>query len=241
MELITNMLWERADGGYRDFQSKLIPSLPKESIIGVRTPALRALAKELKGSELAASFLQELPHAYYDENQLHAILLSASKDYEECRELLERFLPYVDNWATCDILSPKVLRKQPEATLEAILRWLGSTHSYTVRFGMEMLMSYYLDALFEPRFLAWVAADRSEEYYVRMMVAWFFATALAKQYEATLPYLEQGLLPEWTHKKTIQKACESYRITAEQKLYLRSLRHVRGQECKSNRLLCASV
>ena len=241
MELITSMLWERADGGYRDFQSKLIPSLPKESIIGVRTPALRALAKELQGSELAASFLQELPHAYYDENQLHAILLSASKDYEECRELLERFLPYVDNWATCDILSPKVLRKQPEATLEAIQRWLGSTHSYTVRFGMEMLMSYYLDALFEPRFLAWVAADRSEEYYVRMMVAWFFATALAKQYEATLPYLEQGLLPEWTHKKTIQKACESYRITAEQKLYLRSLRHVRGQECKSNRLLCESV
>ena len=227
MELITNMLWERADGGYRDFQSKLIPSLPKESIIGVRTPALRALAKELQGSELAASFLQELPHAYYDENQLHAILLSASKDYEECRELLERFLPYVDNWATCDILSPKVLRKQPEATLEAIQRWLGSTHSYTVRFGMEMLMSYYLDALFEPRFLAWVAADRSEEYYVRMMVAWFFATALAKQYEATLPYLEQGLLPQWTHKKTIQKACESYRITAEQKRYLRSLRHVR--------------
>lgn len=241
MELITSMLWERADGGYRDFQSKLIPSLPKESIIGVRTPALRALAKELKGSELAASFLQELPHAYYDENQLHAILLSSSKDYEECRELLERFLPYVDNWATCDILSPKVLRKQPEATLEAIQRWLGSTHSYTVRFGMEMLMSYYLDALFEPRFLAWVAADRSEEYYVRMMVAWFFATALAKQYEATLPFLEQGLLPEWTHKKTIQKACESYRITAEQKLYLRSLRHVRGQECKSNRLLCESV
>lgn len=241
MEIITNMLWERADGGYRDFQSKLIPSLPKESIIGVRTPALRALAKELKGSELAASFLQELPHAYYDENQLHAILLSSSKDYEECRELLERFLPYVDNWATCDILSPKVLRKRPEATLEAIQRWLGSTHSYTVRFGMEMLMSYYLDALFEPRFLAWVAADRSEEYYVRMMVAWFFATALAKQYEATLPFLEQGLLPEWTHKKTIQKACESYRITAEQKLYLRSLRHVRGQECKSNRLLCESV
>ena len=224
MELITNMLWERADGGYRDFQSKLIPSLPKESIIGVRTPALRALAKELKGSELAASFLQELPHAYYDENQLHAILLSASKDYEECRELLERFLPYVDNWATCDILSPKVLRKQPEATLEAIKRWLGSTHSYTVRFGMEMLMSYYLDALFEPRFLAWVAADRSEEYYVRMMVAWFFATALAKQYEATLPFLEQGLLPQWTHKKTIQKACESYRITKEQKEYLRTLR-----------------
>ena len=133
----------------------------------------------------------------------------------------------MDNWATCDILSPKVLRKQPEATLEAIQRWLGSTHSYTVRFGMEMLMSYYLDALFEPRFLAWVAADRSEEYYVRMMVAWFFATALAKQYEATLPYLEQGLLPEWTHKKTIQKACESYRITAEQKLYLRSLRDIR--------------
>ena len=227
MDAIVERLRVLSDSGYRDFQAKLLPTVAKSTIIGVRTPALRALAKELKGSELAASFLQELPHAYYDENQLHAILLSASKDYEECRELLERFLPYVDNWATCDILSPKVLRKQPEATLEAIQRWLGSTHSYTVRFGMEMLMSYYLDALFEPRFLAWVAADRSEEYYVRMMVAWFFATALAKQYEATLPYLEQGLLPEWTHKKTIQKACESYRITAEQKLYLRSLRHVR--------------
>ena len=226
MEQIVKILFENADLGYRDFHARLIPNVPKESIIGVRTPVLRALAKELQGSELADSFLQELPHTYYDENQLHAILLSAYKDYDACIELLELFLPHIDNWATCDILSPKVLKKRPQATLELIQGWLGNSHPYTVRFGMEMLMSYYLDDLFEERFLGWVAADRSEEYYVRMMVAWFFATALAKQYEATLPYLQQGILPEWTHKKTIQKACESYRITQEQKQYLRSLRNL---------------
>lgn len=250
MEQIISMLQERGDGGYRDFQAKLIPTLSKEKIIGVRTPALRALAKELQGSkpskhtvqelqgskpsehtvhelqgsELVEQFLRELPHEYYDENQLHAILISNSRNYDECLALLELFLPHVDNWATCDIMSPKVLKKRPEATLQAIKGWLNSPHPYTVRFGMEMLMSFYLEDLFKPEYLAWVAEDKSEEYYVRMMVAWFFATALAKQYEATLPYLEGRLLPEWTHKKAIQKACESYRITAEQKAYLRTLR-----------------
>ena len=224
MDAIVVKLLELADNGYRDFQSKLMPTVPKSTIIGVRTPALRALAKELRGGELAAAFLQELPHKYFDENQLHAFLINDIKDYVQCVQELEHFLPYVDNWATCDQLSPKVLKKQPEATLESIKQWMDSEHIYTVRFGMEMLMSFYLDAWFKPEYLAWVAADRNEEYYVKMTVAWFFATALAKQYADTVPYLEQHLLPEWTQKKTIQKACESYRITKEQKEYLRTLR-----------------
>lgn len=224
MELILQKLQELSDLGYRDFQAKLMPTVAKDTIIGVRTPAMRALAKELKGTELAASFLQELPHQYFDENQLHAFLINELKDYKQCLEELELFLPYVDNWATCDQLSPKVLKKQPDATLVAIKKWLGSEHDYTVRFGMEMLMSFYLDDLFKPEFLAWVAADKNEAYYVKMMVAWFFATALAKQYEATVPYFEQRLLPEWSHKKAIQKACESYRVTKEHKEYLRTLK-----------------
>lgn len=224
MDVIVEKLQELADSGYRDFQAKLIPTVAKDTIIGVRTPAMRALAKELKGTELAASFLQELPHQYFDENQLHAFLINELKDYKQCLEELELFLPYVDNWATCDQLSPKVLKKQPDATLAAIKKWLGNDHDYTVRFGMEMLMSFYLDDLFKPEFLAWVAADKNEAYYVKMMVAWFFATALAKQYEATVPYFEQRLLPEWSHKKAIQKACESYRVTKEHKEYLRTLK-----------------
>ena len=224
MDVIVEKLQALADSGYRDFQAKLMPTVAKDTIIGVRTPAMRALAKELKGTELAASFLQELPHQYFDENQLHAFLINELKDYKQCLEELELFLPYVDNWATCDQLSPKVLKKQPDATLAAIKKWLGSDHDYTVRFGMEMLMSFYLDDLFKPEFLAWVAADKNEAYYVKMMVAWFFATALAKQYEATVPYFEQRLLPEWSHKKAIQKACESYRVTKEHKEYLRTLK-----------------
>ena len=224
MDVIVEKLQELADSGYRDFQAKLIPTVAKDTIIGVRTPTMRALAKELNGTELAASFLQELPHQYFDENQLHAFLINELKDYKQCLEELELFLPYVDNWATCDQLSPKVLKKQPDATLAAIKKWLGSEHDYTVRFGMEMLMSFYLDDLFKPEFLAWVAADKNEAYYVKMMVAWFFATALAKQYEATVPYFEQRLLPEWSHKKAIQKACESYRVTKEHKEYLRTLK-----------------
>ena len=224
MDVIVEKLQELADSGYRDFQAKLMPTVAKDTIIGVRTPAMRALAKELKGTELAASFLQELPHQYFDENQLHAFLINELKDYKQCLEEFELFLPYVDNWATCDQLSPKVLKKQPDATLAAIKKWLGSDHDYTVRFGMEMLMSFYLDDLFKPEFLAWVAADKNEAYYVKMMVAWFFATALAKQYEATVPYFEQRLLPEWSHKKAIQKACESYRVTKEHKEYLRTLK-----------------
>lgn len=224
MDAIVERLRVLSDSGYRDFQAKLLPTVAKSTIIGVRTPAMRALAKELRSSELAAVFLQELPHNYYDENQLHAFLINDLKDYDQCVQELERFLPYVDNWATCDQLSPKVLKKQPEQTLETIKDWMASSHAYTIRFGMEMLMSFYLGDLFKPEYLAWVAADRNEEYYVKMMVAWFFATALAKQYTATIPYFEQRLLPEWSHKKAIQKACESYRIMPEQKDYLRTLK-----------------
>lgn len=224
MEAITEKLFELADTKYRDFQANLLPTVDKATIIGVRTPALRKLAKEMAGSAKAAAFMLELPHTYYDENQLHTFLLSACKDYDICMEQIEAFLPYIDNWATCDQLSPKILQKNPEDLLLHIKKWLASKHTYTIRFGMKMLMSFYLEAKFQPEYLAWVAGVQSQEYYVKMMVAWYFATALAKQYDAAIPYLEQHKLEQWTHRKTIQKACESYRITAEQKAYLRTLR-----------------
>lgn len=224
MEAITQKLFELADAKYRDFQANLLPTVDKATIIGVRTPELRKLAKEMAGSAKAAAFMLELPHTYYDENQLHTFLLSACKDYDICMEQIEAFLPYIDNWATCDQLSPKILQKNPEDLLLHIKKWLASKHTYTIRFGMKMLMSFYLEAKFQSEYLAWVAGVQSQEYYVKMMVAWYFATALAKQYDAAIPYLEQHKLEQWTHRKTIQKACESYRITAEQKAYLRTLR-----------------
>lgn len=224
MEAITQKLFELSDTKYRDFNAKLLPTVNKAAIIGVRTPALRKLAKEITGSTEAKNFMQELPHTYYDENQLHTFLISACKDYDICMEQIENFLPYIDNWATCDQLSPKILQKNPQDLLLRIQKWLASEHTYTIRFGIKMLMSFYLDTGFCHQYLAWVASVRSEEYYVKMMIAWYFATALAKQYDAAVPYLEQKKLEQWTHRKTIQKACESYRITTEQKTYLRTLR-----------------
>lgn len=224
MEAITEKLFELADTKYRDFQANLLPTVDKATIIGVRTPELRKLAKEMAGSAKAAAFMLELPHTYYDENQLHTFLISFCKDYDICIAQIEAFLPYIDNWATCDHLSPKILQKNPEDLLLHIKKWLASEHTYTIRFGMKMLMSFYLEAKFQPEYLAWVAGVQSEEYYVKMMVAWYFATALAKQYDTAVPYLEQRKLEQWTHRKTIQKACESYRITTEQKAYLRTLR-----------------
>lgn len=224
MEAITEKLFELADTKYRDFQANLLPTVDKATIIGVRTPELRKLAKEMAGSAKAAAFMLELPHTYYDENQLHTFLISFCKDYDICIAQIEAFLPYIDNWATCDHLSPKILQKNPEDLVLHIKKWLASEHTYTIRFGMKMLMSFYLEASFQPEYLAWVAGVQSEEYYVKMMVAWYFATALAKQYDTAVPYLEQRKLEQWTHRKTIQKACESYRITAEQKAYLRTLR-----------------
>ena len=218
------LLFQVQDKGYRDFQSKLIPTIPAETIIGVRTPAIRKLAKEYAKDPESAAFLMQLPHTYYDENILHALLIAEIKDYDACMEALEAFLPYIDNWAVCDSLSPKVFGKHKTELLQKIRLWILSGHTYTCRFGMGMLMRWFLDEDFRPEYLEMPAAVRSEKYYVNMMTAWFFATALAKQWDAAIPYLEQNRLDVWTHNKTIQKARESYRITPEQKEYLKTLK-----------------
>ena len=224
MSAVTQRLFSLADEGYRQFQTPLLPSVEPERIIGVRTPVLRKLAKEMAGTAEAEAFLRDLPHTYYEENNLHAFLVEQINDYDACVAAIDAFLPYVDNWSTCDGWSPKVFKKHPEELLVKIREWMASDLPYTVRFGIGMLQRYFLDERFDPVYLAWVATIDREEYYVRMMVAWYFATALAKQYEATLPYVEQGRLPIWTHNKMIQKAVESYRISAEQKIYLKTLR-----------------
>ena len=224
MTEIQKRLFALRDEGYRDFNAALIPSVDKSRTIGVRTPALRALAKELRGTEAAERFLSELPHQYFDENQLHAFLLEGIKDYDECPRQVEHFLPFVDNWATCDQLSPKVFKKHKGELIEKIRAWLASGETYTLRFGMGMLMTHYLDEDFDPEYPALVAGVQSEEYYIRMMQAWYFATALAKQYEAALPYIEERRLETWTHNKAIQKAIESRRVSDERKAYLRSLK-----------------
>ena len=224
MSVVTERLFALADEGYRQFQTPLLPSVDPARIIGVRTPVLRKLAKELAGTAEGEVFLRDLPHAYYEENNLHAFLVEQIKDYDACIAAIDAFLPYVDNWSTCDGWSPKMFKKHPDELLMKIREWMASDLPYTVRFGMGMLQRYFLDERFDPTYLDWVAAIDREEYYVRMMVAWYFATALAKQYDAALPYIEQGRLPHWTHNKTIQKAVESYRVTAEQKAYLKTLK-----------------
>ena len=225
MEIIEKKLLELQDLQYREFHAKLMPNVDPDRIIGVRTPQLRKLAKEIAGENYSNDFLEELPHRYYEENNLHAALINLKyKEVKGLIEQVERFLPYVDNWATCDLLSMKLFKKYPQPVLEKVKQWMASKHTYTVRFGIGTLMRYYLEEQFKPEYLQWVAAVDSEEYYVKMMVAWYFATALAKQYGATLPYLEKGLLPTWNHNKAIQKAVESYRITPEQKQYLRTLK-----------------
>ena len=217
-------LFQLRDEPYRAFQSALLPTVPKEAFIGVRTPALRALAKQLSARPDLGEFLADLPHVYFDENQLHAFLISGMKDYTACLRALEDFLPYVDNWATCDQMSPRVFRKNRGELLGEVRRWLASDQPYVQRFGIKMLMEHYLDAEFDPACLELAAAVDSEEYYVRMMAAWYFATALAKQYDAALPYLTSRRLAPWTHNKTIQKAIESNRIDPARKAYLRTLR-----------------
>ena len=224
MTEIQKRLNSMQDKKYGDFQSALIPSVEKERFIGVRTPALRAYAKELMKSGGYGDFLDELPHEYFDEMQLHAFMISLVKDFDRCMELTEGFLPYVDNWATCDQLSPTVFRKEAEQLLPYIDRWMQSAHTYTVRFAVGMLMQHFLDARFDPAYPERIAAIRSDEYYINMEIAWYFATALAKQPETILPYLEARRLPEWVHKKTIQKCIESRRIPEETKTYLRTLR-----------------
>lgn len=222
--MIQERLFALRDEKYREFQRSLIPGLSKEKIIGIRMPAIRKLAKEFSKEEEAAAFLKQLPHTYYDENILHAFLIAGMKDYDACMEALEAFLPYIDNWAVCDSLSPKVFGKHKTELLQKIRLWILSGHTYTCRFGMGMLMRWFLDEDFRPEYLEMPAAVRSEKYYVNMMTAWFFATALAKQWDAAIPYLEQKRLDVWTHNKTIQKARESYRITPKQKEYLKTLK-----------------
>lgn len=212
------------DKGYRDMQITIIPTVDPDSIIGVRTPALRSFAKELSKREDIDTFLNDLPHKYFEENQLHAFILSGMKDAAKAIELVDKFLPFVDNWATCDQMSPKVFKKHKDLLLEYTDKWIKSDLTYVKRFGIGMLMEHFLDEDFKTTYLTKVSKIRSDEYYVNMMIAWYFATALAKQYDATLPYIEKQKLDIWTHNKSIQKAVESYRITPEQKDYLKTLK-----------------
>ncbi len=217
-------LFEMQDRKYRDFQCKLIPTADKETFIGIRTPALRDYAKKVLKREDADAFLSDLPHRYFDENQLHAFVLSGMKDYERCVDKVNRFLPYVDNWATCDQMSPKVFKKHKDELLEHIRKWIVSDRTYTVRFGIGMLMEHFLDDGFDVSYPQLVADISSEEYYVNMMRAWYFATALAKHYDEVIPFVQDKRLDIWTHNKTIQKCVESNRISDDQKKYLKSLK-----------------
>ena len=221
---IQKRLFELQDIKYRDFQAKLIPTVRAERIIGVRTPELKKYAKELSGTAEADEFLKSLPHEYFDEAQLHAFIISGIKDFLKCVEEVQSFLPYIDNWATCDQLSPKVFKKHLQELLPFIDGWLGSDRTYTVRFGIGMLMQHFLDDDFDIRYPERIAEIRSEEYYINMMTAWYFATALTKQYDAVLPFIEEGRLDTWTHNKAIQKAAESFRVPEERKAYLKTLR-----------------
>ncbi len=224
MTPLQEKLFAMQDVPYGDFNAKLMPAVPRECVIGVRTPALRALAKERRGTPEADAFLAALPHRYFEENNLHAFLLEGIRDAQAAIDAVDAFLPYVDNWATCDQLRPKAFAKHPPQLLPKVRRWLASEKPYTVRYGIGVLLSYYLDDAFAPEQLQWAAQVRWDEYYVNMMLAWYFATALAKQWDAAAPYMAERRLPVWVHNKTIQKAVESRRISEEQKAYLRSLR-----------------
>ncbi len=221
---IRQELFSLQDEKYRDFQGKLIPNISPESVIGVRTPALRKLAKQYAKKDDIDTFLADTPHRYFDENQLHAFVLSEMKDFDRCIELVSAFLPFVDNWATCDQMSPKIFKKHRPELLIYIDKWLASKETYTIRFAIGMLMEHFLEAEFDIAYPEKVANIRSEEYYINMMKAWYFATALAKQYDSVLPFIEERRLDKWSHNKAIQKSIESYRITPEQKEYLRTLK-----------------
>ena len=223
MDKIEKMLFALRDPEYAAFQAKLTPSVDPSLFIGVRVPQVRKLARQLKDDPVIPAFLRELPHRYYDENMLHGLIISDIRDYDEAIVETDRFLPYIDNWAVCDIMSPKVFKKHKTELLAKIRAWTESTETYTVRFGIEMLMSHYLDDDFKAEYLEIPAKVRLDTYYVTMMIAWFFATALAKQWEATVPYLTERRLDSRVHKKTVQKARESNRITPEQKEYLKTL------------------
>lgn len=224
-EEIRERLFELQDIGYKEFNCKLIPGVDPDSVIGVRTPALRNLAKEIFKSGDYREFVEDLPHKYYEEVNLHGMIICFIKDYEEAICEVDKLLPYVDNWATCDLLSFKKAFKGNLNKLENdIKRWIASNETYTVRFGIGVLLEFYLDDAFDSKYLEWVARVESDEYYVKMIKAWYFATALAKQYEEAIPYIENHTLEEWVHRKTIQKAKESYRVSDETKEYLNTLK-----------------
>ncbi|PYG87334.1 3-methyladenine DNA glycosylase AlkD [Ruminiclostridium sufflavum DSM 19573] len=221
---IQHRLFELQDIKYKEFASKLMPTVNPETVIGVRTPDLRRLAREYSKTPEWREFIKILPHAYYEENNLHGFLIETIRDYGTAAAAVDEFLPYVDNWATCDLLSPKIFKKNLSELYKKINEWLKSDRTYTVRFGIGMLMGFYLDENFRPDMLELVADIHSDEYYINMMIAWYFATALAKQYETAIPYILEQRLEKWTHNKTIQKAIESYRISDEAKLYLKTLK-----------------
>ena len=225
MEQITKELFVLRDEGYHAFHKKLIPEIAEEKIIGIRMPVLRAYAKQLAKQDVAYEFLQELPHTYYEEYNLHGALLSLLyKDVEVYLRELEKLLPYVDNWATCDMMGPKVFKKNLPLVYAYVKKWIASEQTYTVRFGIVTLLGYFLEESFDEEMLELVAGIQSEEYYIKMAVAWYFSMALVKQYEVTIPYIEKKVLPDWIHNKTIQKAIESLQIDGEKKAYLRSLK-----------------
>lgn len=221
---IQKRLFELSDEKNADFSAKLTPGIDREKFLGVRIPASRKLAKEIIKENEHKDFLNSLPHKYYDENILHSILISEIKDYDECIKYVDEFLPYVDNWAVCDTMSPKAFKNKHERLMNDILRWVDSDQTYTIRFGLKILMAHFLDNDFKNEYLKIPAKIKSDEYYINMMIAWFYATALAKQWDSTIVYIENGMLDKWVHNKAIQKARESYRITAEQKEYLKSLK-----------------
>ncbi len=224
MDELQKNLFEMQDMEYKKFHSKLMPTVDENKIIGIRTPVLRRFANEFAKSEKADGFLSKLPHRYYEENNLHAFVVEKTKDFDLAVELTEKFLPYIDNWATCDMFFPKVFGKNKKMMLEYAKKWMKSHHTYTVRYGIGIMMRLFLDNDFKDEYSELVASVKSDEYYVNMMIAWYFATALAKQYDCTVKYIEQNKLDVWVHNKTIQKAVESYRISKEIKEYLKTLK-----------------
>ena len=224
MNTIEKRLFKLQDKKYREMQVRIIPNIDSNRIIGVRTPELKNIAKELFNENNYLSFLNELPHKYFEENQIHSFIISKIKDYDECINEINEFLPYVDNWATCDQMSPKVFKKHHDKLIIEIKKWIKSKDTYTIRFAIGMLMQHYLDEDFKDEYLKIVSKVKSNEYYINMMKSWYFATALAKQYNKTIPYIENNKLDTWVHNKTIQKAIESYRITNTQKDYLKTLK-----------------
>jgi 3-methyladenine DNA glycosylase AlkD len=226
---ISSWLQDNKDQRLKDFNAKLIPNIDKERVLGITVSKLKAFAKRLYKENNYKEFINDLPHNYLEENHLHTFIIAEIKDFDSCALELEKFLPYIDNWATCDSLKPSAFKKNKDKLLVKIDKWIKSEKTYTIRFAISMLLTHFLDDEFNPKYLQLVAKVKSSEYYVNMMKAWYFATALAKQYDSTLPYLLDNKLDVWTHNKTIQKAIESYRITKSQKAFLKNLK-IKGEK-----------